>query len=223
LVDAVSLQGRGGAPAPMVDSLEFDHHLDHLAVVDAGRIPLDAIGGLTQAAPNLTLSHATNELLPGGLALAAVLNTRLSGIVQKLIVADPQGSVPGFVVSPAVVGVLHGLGRLVDVFSLQGQGSPATIPCASLPSVTLCLTALEILCFEAIIEIEDLAWHVLNFSEQGVGFHWLSRLVCCNSTGSVGAQRVDLCHLLSCHTVQGLGGLQDGASGLAEHQQHGSD
>ena len=182
LVDLFIVDGRGGIACPLCASLEIDHHLHHLAVVDAGRIPFDAIGGLTQHPPNLPLSHATDELLPWGLIVAAVLNTRLSGIVQKLIVADPEGGIPGFVVGPTVVGVGgHGLSRLVDVFSLQGQGSPATIPCGSLPTVTLHTAAVDLLIIEAIIEIEieDFAWHVLNLGEQGVGFHWLSRLVCC--------------------------------------------
>jgi len=121
LVDGLILGGHRGIAAPICASLEFGHHLYHLAVVDAGRIPFHAIGGLAQAAPDLTLSHAADELLPGGLVIATVLNTCLSGVVQKLIVANPQGSVPGFVVGPTVVVVLHGSGRLVDVFSLDGQ------------------------------------------------------------------------------------------------------
>jgi hypothetical protein len=36
---------RGGIPAPLCH-LEICHHLVDLAVVDAGRIPLDAIFGL---------------------------------------------------------------------------------------------------------------------------------------------------------------------------------
>ena len=34
----------------------------------------------------------------------AVCDTRLSGVVEELIVADPQGSVPGLIVGPTVVG-----------------------------------------------------------------------------------------------------------------------
>ena len=168
-----------GNLCPLCASLEFAHHLYHLPIIDAGRIPFDAIGGLTQAASNLSLSHTANELLPWGLIIATVLNTRLSGIVQKLIVANPEGGIPGFVVGPTVVGVLHGLVRLVDVISLDGQGSPATIPCGSLPTVPLHAAAVDLLIIEAIIEIEieDLAWHVLNLGEQGVGFHGSSRLV----------------------------------------------
>jgi len=123
LVDGLILGGHRGIAAPCCASLEFGHHLNHLAVVDAGRIPFDAIGGLAEHPPNLALSHATNELIPGGLIIATEFNTCLSGVVEELIVADPQGGIPGFVVGPAVVGVLHGSGRLVDVFSLQGQAA----------------------------------------------------------------------------------------------------
>ena len=45
----------------------------------------------------------------------------------------------------------HGSVALVDVISLQGQGSPATIPCGSLPSVTLGTAAIEILCIHQVI------------------------------------------------------------------------
>ena len=175
----IILGGHGGIACPLCASLEFAHHLYHLPIIDTGRIPFDAIGGLAQAASDLSLSHTANELLPRGLIIATVLNTRLSGIVQKLIVANPEGGIPGFVVGPAVVVVLHGSGRLVDGFILDGQGSPATIPCGSLPTVPLHAAAVDLLIIEAIIEIEieDLAWHVLNLGEQGVGFHGLVRLV----------------------------------------------
>ena len=102
---AVILQGQRATSAPCCASLEFAHHLYHLAVVDAGRIPFDAIGGLTQHPSDLTLSHTANELLPWGLIIATVLNTCLSGVVQKLIVANPEGGIPGFVICPTVVGV----------------------------------------------------------------------------------------------------------------------
>jgi len=62
--------------------------------------------------------HATHELLPGGLISTAEGHARFGGIVEELIVLHPEGSVPGFVVCPTVVG-RHGLSRLVDVVSLQ--------------------------------------------------------------------------------------------------------
>jgi hypothetical protein len=40
---------------------------------------------------------------------------------------------------------------LVDVISLQGQGSPATIPCGSLPSVTLGTAAIVGVCIHQVI------------------------------------------------------------------------
>jgi len=69
----------------------------------------------------LPLRHAAHELLPGGLVVTAEGHARLSGFVEELIVADPEGSVPGLVVCPTVVG-RHGLSRLVDVVSLGAQG-----------------------------------------------------------------------------------------------------
>jgi hypothetical protein len=41
--------------------------------------------------------------------------------------------------------------------------------------------------------------------------------------GGSAPQRLDLCNFLSCHTVEGLGGLQDRPCGLREHQQDASD
>ena len=52
---------------------------------------------------DLPVSHAANELLPWGLALGE-LDTRLSGVVQELIVPDPEGSIPGFPVCPSLEG-----------------------------------------------------------------------------------------------------------------------
>ena len=123
LVYRVRRQDRGQTVPPPQPS-QLCHHVHHLCRIDLRVVPCHAVTGLTQAAPNLTLSHATDELLPRGLALAAILNTCLSGVVQKLIVANPEGGIPGFVVGPTVVGsvgVGHRSGRLVDVFILQGQ------------------------------------------------------------------------------------------------------
>jgi len=93
--------------------LEVPHHLQHLCLIDGGVVPLDPIGSLPKHPPNLPIRHATDEFLPGGLIGAAVLNTCLSGVVQKLIVANPEGSVPGLVVCPTVVGVAGHEGEVV--------------------------------------------------------------------------------------------------------------
>jgi len=69
-------------------------------------------------ASDVPVHHAAHELLPWGLRVTAEGHTRLSGIVEELVVLNPEGSVPGFVVCPTVVG-RHGLSRLVDVVSLQ--------------------------------------------------------------------------------------------------------
>ena len=81
---------------------EVRHHLQDLAIVDAGRIPLDPIGRLTNVASDLTLSHAAHKLLPRGLPVATELHTRLGGVVEELIVLNPEGGVPGFVGCVAV-------------------------------------------------------------------------------------------------------------------------
>ena len=92
---------------------EIGHHLQDLSVVDHGAIPADPIAGLNKMATDLPVSHAANELLPGRLSLSGELNTCLCGVVQELIVLNPEGDVPGFVVGPTVVGavgceVVHG-------------------------------------------------------------------------------------------------------------------
>jgi len=68
--------------------------------------------------PNVPMHHAPLELLPWGLVSTAEGHARFGGIVEELVVLNPEGSVPGLVVCPTVVG-RHGLSRLVDGFSLQ--------------------------------------------------------------------------------------------------------
>jgi hypothetical protein len=104
---------------------EIAHHLQDLAVVDAGAVPLHPVWGLPDVASDHALGHTAHELLPRGLAVAAELYTRLGGIVEELIVLNPESDVPGFVVGPTVEiksGVGHGSFRLVCVNS---TGSPA--------------------------------------------------------------------------------------------------
>ena len=58
-----------------------------------------------------TVHHASDELGVWLLILAAELDARPSGVVQEFIVTHPEGSVPGFVVCPTVVGVRLGHGE----------------------------------------------------------------------------------------------------------------
>ena len=72
-------------------------------------IPWDTISCLPEHPPDLSFRLAAHKLIPWGFVVAAVGHTRLGGVVKKLIVADPQGGVPRFVVSPAVIRVGHGV------------------------------------------------------------------------------------------------------------------
>ena len=85
---------------------EVRHHVLHLSSVDGGVVPCHPIACGFQVASDLPVHHAAHELLPGGLPWGTEFHTCLCGVVQKLIVSDPQGSVPGFVVCPTV----HDLG-----------------------------------------------------------------------------------------------------------------
>jgi hypothetical protein len=80
---------------------EFCHHLVHLIGVDRWIIPGNAVLGRAYHPSDLPVGHAAHELLPWGLTLSE-LHTCLSSVVEELVVADPEGSVPGFVVSPTV-------------------------------------------------------------------------------------------------------------------------
>ena len=84
---------------------EVRHHLLHLLGIDGGVIPANTVASLDEVASDLSVSHAADELFPRGLPRGTELNTCLCGVVQELIVADPEGGVPSFVVCPTV----HGL------------------------------------------------------------------------------------------------------------------
>ena len=75
----------------------------HLTVVDFATVPAHAVA----SGETLPVLHATDETQPvgdGGAVGFGKLNDRLSGVVEELIVLDPEGGVPGFVVGPTVVG-----------------------------------------------------------------------------------------------------------------------
>ena len=62
--------------------------------------------------------HTADELIPRGLAVATELYTCLGGIIEELIVLNPEGDVPGFVVGPTVVGKCHGSFALFELRSV---------------------------------------------------------------------------------------------------------
>ena len=91
------LKGKGGGS-------EVRHHLLHLSGIDGRVIPANTVASGNQMASDLSVHHAADELLPGGLPWGTELNTCLCGVVEEFVVADPQGGIPGFVVCPTVVG-----------------------------------------------------------------------------------------------------------------------
>ena len=121
LVYRVGRQDRGHQWTPPQPS-QVCHQVVDLGGVDLRIVPFHAVPSLPEHPPDLTLHQAAGELLEGGLPIGAVGHTCLGGVVEELIVLNPEGDVPGLVVCPTVVGG-HGLVRLVDVFSLQGQVS----------------------------------------------------------------------------------------------------
>jgi len=83
---------------------EIAHHLVHLVCIDGDAIPCHAVASLGKVATDLPVSHAAHELIPRGFVIRAELDTRLSGVVEELIVLHPQGSIPGLVSCPTVEG-----------------------------------------------------------------------------------------------------------------------
>ena len=137
VLSGVSLQARGAAETPLVCGSEIDHHGVHLIGIDGARIPAHPITGLHEMATDLPIGHAANELLPGGLIVAAVLDTRLSGVVEELIVANPEGSIPGLVGCPSVVGAEgagHDLGSfgMCKVYRVARSVAVADVPVGGL-------------------------------------------------------------------------------------------
>ena len=79
-------------------------------MVYARIIPTHVVARLLHAA----VHHASDELGVWLVVLSTELDARPSGVVEKLIVAHPQGSVPGLIVGPTVVGCVgsHGAGHV---------------------------------------------------------------------------------------------------------------
>jgi hypothetical protein len=103
--------GRGGDP------LEFLKESAHRARVDGVIVPAHPVASGDKVATDLPVSHATDELPPGRLILSGELHTGAGGVVQELIVLNPEGGVPGFVVGVTVVG-LGGHERLSELKSV---------------------------------------------------------------------------------------------------------
>ena len=100
------LSTKKGPEAPGVSS-KLGHHLVHLVDADVRVIPGHTVASLTKHPPDLSLHHAADKLDPRSLIVATVFNASLGSVVKKLIVTNPEGGVPCFVVRPAVVGVNH--------------------------------------------------------------------------------------------------------------------
>ena len=126
---------RVGGRCPPCATSQFGHHGVHFIGIDGDAIPCHAVTGLPKHPPDLPFHHAANELIPRGLIIAAELYTRLGGVVEELIILNPEGSVPGFVGCPTVVGGEgsgHVVSFVVDLLSLQGQVGGLCPLCASL-------------------------------------------------------------------------------------------
>ena len=83
---------------------EVCHELVHFGSVDGGIVPGNTVASDEQVATDLPLGHTTDELAPGVLSISGELHTGAGGVVQELIVLDPEGGVPGFVVGVTVHG-----------------------------------------------------------------------------------------------------------------------
>jgi hypothetical protein len=88
-VDVASVRGLGSGGNPRTPPS---------LCIDGRIVPCHTVTSGAQVATDLALHHAALELLPGVSQLAQTQH-RLSGVVQKLIVADPEGGVPGLVVA----------------------------------------------------------------------------------------------------------------------------
>ena len=95
--DAVSLQGRGGGSVPPCATLEIAHHGADLQSVDLGVIPAATVWGLLRS----TIPEQRHQFL--------IVAAGLGGIVERLVVLNPEGHVPGLPVCPSVESVAHGL------------------------------------------------------------------------------------------------------------------
>ena len=106
------------------DPLEFFHHFVHLVCVNGRIIPCHAVACLAEHPTDLPITHAADELSPWGVVFVAELDACPSGVVQELIVADPEGCIPCFVVCPTVVGGCGHVVRSCVLFNYTARGVP---------------------------------------------------------------------------------------------------
>jgi len=117
---------------------QFCHHLIHLVCIDGGVIPCHTVASLAEVASELAVHHAADELLPRGLVIRAELHTRLSGVVEEFIVANPEGGIPGLVVCPTVVGADGGSGHDLGSFGMcKFYRVSASVAVADVPDIRL--------------------------------------------------------------------------------------
>ena len=83
-------------------SSESGEDVVHLGGIDLRMIPCHTVTSGTQHPTDLPFHHAADELIPWGLIVAAIRYTRLGGVVKELIILNPEGSIPGFVVGVTV-------------------------------------------------------------------------------------------------------------------------
>jgi len=107
--DEISIRGRRVPEAPDVDGSEFVHHGVDLQSIDGRVIPAATVRGLLAAA---VTEHHHQVLIGATTACQAACL-----IVQTLIVADPQGDIPGLPVCPTVEGGV-GCGAHVGSFGM---------------------------------------------------------------------------------------------------------
>ena len=79
---------------------EVCHHLQHLSGVDGSIVPCHTVVG----GEALAVAHAPLERCPRGVGGFAEFNARLSSVVQKAVVLNPEGGIPGLIGCPAVEG-----------------------------------------------------------------------------------------------------------------------
>ena len=140
-------------------------------------------------ATDLPIHHAAHELLPWGLVSTAEDHARFGGFVEELVILHPEGSVPGFVVCPTVVG-RHGLSRLVDAVSMAPLGG-VWGDWWTVPQLSQDLEVIQDLAILADLSVDE--------------------LVCLDSE-----QALRLCPGLAVDGLPGVRGNEDGVAALVE-------
>jgi len=105
------------------------HHFIHLIGINVHVVPLNAVASLPEVATNLPLHHAALELIPWGLIVPTILYTCLGSVVEKLIITNPQGSIPGLEVCPTVVVADHGVVCVCCVYPRRSAAQSRSLMC----------------------------------------------------------------------------------------------